>query len=129
MHFLWHPERKCSGGMMNSRRRNRIMLTDAPLHKRQDMVGAHVSKELRPIVGRRSLRIKSGHVGKIMRGEHKGKEGKITRVALKPRKVYMEGVMAKKADGKEVPLAISPSNIMITRLESEKPKKGAQPKV
>ncbi|MEM3363944.1 MAG: 50S ribosomal protein L24 [Candidatus Micrarchaeia archaeon] len=103
-------------------KKQRKYLVVSPLHKKQDMVSAHVSKELRKTVGKRSLRVKKGYVVKVMRGEMKGREGKVTSVYLKNRKVAIEGLMAKKMDGKEKPLLVDPSNLMITKLEVEAPK-------
>jgi ribosomal protein uL24 len=94
----------------------------APLHKKQDMMSAHVSKDLRKIVGKRSLHLKKGYQVKVLRGENKGKEGKVTRVFLKIGKINVEGISAKKADGKDVLLRMDPSNVLITKLEAEAPK-------
>ncbi len=94
----------------------------APLHKRQDMVSAHLSKELRKTVSRRALRIKNGYIVKVVRGENKGKEGKVTKVALRQGKIAVEGITSKKADGKEVPILLDPSNVLIIKVESESPK-------
>ena len=88
------------------------------MHKKQDMVCAHVSKELRKTIGKRSLRVKRGYTVKIMRGAHKGKEAKIVKVMLKEGKVHLEGITRRKSDGKEVPLPIDPSNLLIVQLES-----------
>lgn len=102
-------------------RKQRKLQATAPLHRKQDMVCAHVAKELRVNVKKRSLRVKKGYVVKVMRGELKGKEGKVTNVYLKQRKVTVEGLMAKKINGKEKPILIDPSNLVITKLETQAP--------
>ncbi|MGB9635562.1 MAG: 50S ribosomal protein L24 [Candidatus Micrarchaeia archaeon] len=102
-------------------RKQRKYRYNSPMHKRQDMVCAHLSKELRKSIGKRTLRVKKGYVVKVLRGSNKGKEGKITRVSLNTLKVYIEGITRKKSDGKEVPLPIDPSNVVITRLSTEVP--------
>jgi len=106
-------------GKVRTQRRNRVL---APLHKKQDMVCAHLSKELRATTKKRSLRVKKGYVVRVMRGELRGKEGKVTNVYLRSGKVTVEGLMTKKRDGKEKPLMIDPSNLMILQLETTAPK-------
>ncbi|MEM0437822.1 MAG: 50S ribosomal protein L24 [Candidatus Micrarchaeia archaeon] len=108
------------------RKSQRKAFARAPLHRRQDMVSAHLSKELRKVVGKRTMRVRKGYSVKVLRGENRGKEGKVTSVDLKKRKISIEGLSVKKADGKELPLFIDSSNVMITRLEAEKPAKQAQ---
>lgn len=108
---------------MKKRNKQRKLLYTSPLHKKQDMVSAHVAKDLKKVVGKRTMRVKTGYTVKVMRGENKGKEGKVTAVKLKPRRITIEGVSVKKADGKEVPLLMDPSNVLITKLEAEKPGK------
>ena len=104
------------------RRKQRKYQATAPLHRKQDMISAHVSKDLRKSVNKRSLRVKKGYVVKVQRGELKGKEGKVTNVYLKYRKVTIEGLMSKKLDGKEKPIQFDPSNLLITKLETQAPK-------
>ncbi len=96
------------------RRQRRARFT-APAHMRQGLVSAHVSKELRKSLGttRRSLPVRKGDKVKVLRGDAKGKVGKITRVDLGSLKVFMEGVTSKKAKGGEVPAPVDPSNLMI----------------
>ena len=98
-------------------RKQRKALYQAPLHKRQKLVSAHLSKELRAQFKKRSLPIKSGDEIKIMRGAFKGKTGKVADVDLKKMKVYIEGITRKKSDGKEVKIPFHPSNLLIVKAE------------
>lgn len=98
-------------------RKQRKMRYNAPLHKRQKLVSVHVSKELRAKLKRRSMPVRKGDRVKVMRGKHKGKTGKVTSVDLNALKVYMEGVVARKAKGTEVPAPLEPSNLLLVEAD------------
>jgi len=51
-----------------------------------------------------------------MRGDHKGFEGKVTRVDRKKYRVFIEGITREKVDGSTTLVPIPPSKVMITRL-------------
>jgi large subunit ribosomal protein L24 len=97
-------------------RKQRKFLFTAPLHLRRKMLSAHLSKELREKYKRRSLPLRKGDEVEIMRGEFKGKKGKISRVDLKNYKVYVEGITRKRTTGIEVQVPIHPSNLRIINL-------------
>jgi large subunit ribosomal protein L24 len=92
----------------------------APLHIRKKFVHVHLSKELRTKIKKRSIQAKSGDKVRIMRGKFKGKEGKISKIDLSECKIFVEGITQKKANGKEVPIPIDPSNLMIIELTERK---------
>lgn len=98
-------------------RKQRKALYNAPLHRRQKLVSAHLSKELRAQFGRRALPIRKGDDVKIMRGSDSGKTGKVAEVDLKKTKVYIEGMTRKTAKGNEVKIPFQSSNLMITKAE------------
>jgi large subunit ribosomal protein L24 len=58
-----------------------------------------------------------------MRGQFKGKTGKVEKVILSRRKVYIENIYLLKKDGKRTQYAIHPSNLMITELNLEDKKR------
>lgn len=91
----------------------------APLHIRHKMVSATLSKELRKSYNKRSLPIKKDDAVSIMRGEHRGRKGKVTEVNLKEMKIKVEGITAKKANGETSQIYLDPSNVMITTLNME----------
>lgn len=101
-------------------RKTRKRAYNAPLHKRQKMVRAHLSKALREQRKKRSFGVRKGDTVKVMRGRFKGRTGKVTRVDLGPLKVMVEGIVVKKQTGKEVLAKIDPSNLMITELVERK---------
>jgi len=97
-------------------RKQRKFLIEAPLHLRRKMISAHLSKELREKYKRRGLPLRKGDEVEIMRGEFKGKKGKISRVDTKRYRVYIEGVTRKKSTGEVVQVPIHPSNVRIINL-------------
>ena len=98
-------------------RKQRRFRFRAPLHVRQKMVAAHLSKELREEFKRRSLPVRKGDKVRILRGKFKGKEGVVARVDLRRLKVFVEGIAQKKADGSEVLFPLDPSNLLIIEVD------------
>lgn len=88
----------------------------APAHVRHRLLAAHLSPELRATHIAKSIPVRSGDTIRVMRGDHKGFEGKITRIDLKKYRVYMEGLTRDKVDGTAIFVAVHPSKLMITRL-------------
>jgi len=106
-------------------RKQRKRLYNLPLHKRRKQMSARLSDEVRKTVKRRNVPVVKGDKVKVMRGKNAGKEGKIVMIDLKKYKIGVEGIVVKKPDGKEKPIPIHPSNVMITELKltDEKRKK------
>ncbi len=94
-------------------RKQRKRRYEAPLHRRQKMVAAPLSKELRKKFNRRSLPLRKGDKVEVMRGEFKGVKTTVREVDLKKLKVILEDVKRKKTDGTEVRVPLDPSNLMI----------------
>jgi large subunit ribosomal protein L24 len=120
-------------------RKQRKFRYNAPLHLRKKMVAAHISKELAAKLGtaRRSAPLHRGDRVKVMRGEYKGKAGKVVEVDLSSLKAYVEGVARRNAKGTEKLVALDPSNLLIMDGEFAKdrlamiqrsPKRAAQSK-
>lgn len=80
-------------------------------------MGAMLSPELREKHGVKSIPLRTGDTVKVLRGDHKGKDGKVAGINLKKMTITVDGVSVTKADGTEVPRPIQPSNVMITKLE------------
>ncbi len=100
-------------------RKQRKFLYDAPLHLRRKMLAAHLSKELREKYKRRSMPLRVGDEVEVMRGEFKGKRGKVVKVDLKKYRVYVEGLKRKTSTGTEKLVPLAPSNLKITNLNLE----------
>ncbi len=79
-------------------------------------MAAPLSPELLAQRGVKTLPIRKGDTVRIMRGDHKGFDGKISRVDLKHFRVYLEGLTREKVDGSTVFVALHPSKVMIRNL-------------
>ena len=105
---------------------------------RNKQIGATLSKQLRQKYHRRSIRIVNGDTVKIIRGEYKGIDGKVTKISLEKNSVAVEGVQREKLKGGKIDLYIHSSNTVITSLNTEdnwrikklehKPKPASKPK-
>lgn len=70
---------------------------------------------------RRSLPVKTGDTVKIVRGKFKGRIEKIADVDVKSRKIVIENINITKADGKQSPRPIDPSNVIVMKLNLADP--------
>jgi large subunit ribosomal protein L24 len=96
--------------------KQRKMLFNAPAHMRHKFMGAPLSPELLAQRGIKTLPVRKGDSVRIVRGDHKGFEGKVSRVDLKHYRVFLEGLTREKVDGTTVFVALHPSKIMIRNL-------------
>lgn len=78
--------------------------------------GSPLSDELKERYKRRSVRPRVGDSVKIVRGEFKDIEGKITGVATSLGTVNVEGVTREKLKGGTSPAPIHSSNVVVTAL-------------
>jgi len=99
--------------------KQRKILYQAPDHIRYKFFAASLSPELKASHGTKSLPVRSGDTVRVLRGDHKGFEGKITRVDRKKYRIYVEGLTREKVDGTTIFVPIHPSKVMITRLNLE----------
>ena len=104
-------------------RKQRKKIHTQPAHKRRKQIKTTLKKELRKTTNKRSITIRKGDKAKVMRGKHKGKEGKVTHVDYKTYRVGLEKITRKKPDGKEIPIMIATSNLMITELNTSDQKR------
>jgi len=80
-------------------RKQRKYLYNSPLHIRRKFVSSLLSNELRKKIGKRNIPISKDDEVKILRGQYKGKIGKITRVNVKKIRVYVDQAYRLKLDG------------------------------
>ncbi len=104
-------------------RKQRKMIYEAPKHRRQKMMKAHLSQNLYEKYGMRNLVVRKGDVVRVMRGKFKGHEGKVVEVNLKNMKIAVEGVTIRRTDNKSVQFWLDPSNVEIIKLELSDPKR------
>jgi len=84
------------------------------------MLSAHLASkylEDEKTVYPRAIPVRKGDSVFIMRGEDKGKEGKVATVDYRLGRITIEGITQPKADGKQVAKKIHPSNVMITKID------------
>lgn len=98
----------------------------APLHKRRKQMASHLAEDLLLKYSVRRTPVVTGDDVKIMRGSHKGKAGKVVDIDTKNRKVTVEGVTHKKADGTDVAYPVDASNLLITKLNLEDKRRRAK---
>jgi large subunit ribosomal protein L24 len=97
-------------------RKQRKMLYNAPAHKRHKLMAAPLSNELAASKGPKTLPVRKGDTVRIQRGDHKGFEGKVSRVDLREYRIYLEGLTREKTDGTNIFLPIHPSKVQIRNL-------------
>jgi large subunit ribosomal protein L24 len=107
-------------------RKQRLARANAPHHQARKQMASHLSEELLLKYNRRSMTVIAGDEVKLLRGDHRGKSGKIVGVDVSVRKVSVEGVTHKKADGTEVALPVDPSNLLIVKLNLEDKRRQAK---
>jgi large subunit ribosomal protein L24 len=100
-------------------RKQRKAMYNTPLHQRRKQIASHLSEELLLKYNLRTVPVVTGDEVKIMRGGSKGKTGKVVEVDTKKRRVVVEGVTHKKADGTDVALPLDASNLLVTKLNLE----------
>ncbi|MEM3507070.1 MAG: 50S ribosomal protein L24 [Candidatus Bathyarchaeia archaeon] len=99
--------------------KQRKALYNAPIHLRRKLLSCHLSTELRAKYNTRAFPVRVGDTVKVLRGDFKGIEGKVTEVDTKNISIYIEGVTREKVSGTTVKVPIHPSKVMITNLNLE----------
>ena len=97
--------------------KERKALYEMPMHKASKQVASHLNENLQKEFGKRSMTVRKGDTVKIMRGQFKGKEGKISKVDRKSRKIFIEKVVLKKSNGEERQVPIDASKVLLTDIE------------
>lgn len=99
---------------------------NAPLHQRGRYLHAGLEKGLRDQYKRRAIRIIKGDTVRVLRGDHAGQEGVVDKVDTVRLRIIVHGISVNKADGTEVPRPVDPSNLRITKLNLEDPRREAK---
>jgi len=89
---------------------------NAPAHLRHKVMSAPLSNELAASRGVKTLPVRKGDTVRILRGDNKGFEGKVSRVDLKAYRIYLEGLTREKVDGTNIFLGVHPSKVQIRNL-------------
>ncbi|MBN2095545.1 MAG: 50S ribosomal protein L24 [Candidatus Aenigmarchaeota archaeon] len=109
---------KCSRSWFSSTkpRNQRKARRFAPLHLRERLLRTALSNELSQKYETRAMPVRLGDKVKVMKGSHKGKLSKVSRVDHIGLKVYLEDIKVKKADGREVQIPFQACNLQILSL-------------
>ena len=99
-----------------------------PMHTASKMVSAHLDEKFAKEFAKRSAVVRKGDTVKIMRGSFAGREGKISSVDRKARKVYVEKIVKKKSNGQEWQVPIDASKVLIIDLDRSDRKRFAKKK-
>jgi large subunit ribosomal protein L24 len=97
-------------------RKQRYMLYNAPLHKKRKWISSHLAENLLLKYDRRSLPVVKGDTVKIMRGNFRGHEDKISKVNVQDQTVEIEGVTITTAKGTKIAKPIHASTLLIMKL-------------
>lgn len=104
-------------------RKQRKYVYNAPTHIKSNLLSASLAKELRTKYGTRNIRIRKGDKVKILRGNFKGKEGKVDEVDTNKARIYIEKIERTKKDGSKTRVPTKISNVQITDLNLEDKKR------
>ena len=97
--------------------KQRLKLYTASKHTRRKWMASHLHEDLLMSYNTRAVTVRKGDTVKILRGETKGHTGKVSAINTNAMYVEVEGANITKADGKQVPRKIHPSNLLITKLD------------
>lgn len=98
-------------------RTQRKKLFQAPAHIRYKHFAAPLSPDLKKKHGTNAVPIKVGDTVRIMRGDRRGFEGKVSKVSRSKYRIFVEGVTRTKVDGSTIQIPIHPSKAMIINLD------------
>ena len=114
---------KTHQSVSSQRRKSRKAYFTAPSSVRRIMMSSHLSKDLRDKYDVRAMPVRKGDSVKIMRGDFKGREGKVATVYRRRRCIYIEKIVKEKLNGQQANIPIHPSNCSITALKLDKDRK------
>jgi len=83
-------------------------------------MSAPLSKELRKKHNVRAVPIRKDDEVQVVRGTHKGRDGKVTQVYRKKWIIHIEKLTREKANGATVNLGFHPSKVVITKLKIDR---------
>lgn len=104
-------------------KKQRKTFYEKPLHQRQKEVSAHLDKKLAGELGLKAISLRKGDSVKVLRGDFKGKSGKIARIDLSKMRVFVEKIAKKKADGTETLVPLHASNLLLVSMDKSDEKR------
>lgn len=113
----------------SKRRTQRRNAAQGDLHELRKKLGAPLSKELRKSLKKRAALVTKDSRVKILNGGFKGVSGKVLSCDSIRGTIAVEGIVAKKQNGREEPIAIRASNVVIIEQAVREGKAPARPAV
>lgn len=104
-------------------RKQRKFRHNAPAHIRGRFLSASLSKDLKAKHNINAVRVRTGDVVKVLRGQFKGKSGAVERVDVSREKIYVVGVETIKKDGGKSLYPLHASNVVVTAINSDDKKR------
>ena len=104
--------------MKPTKSRNNLIYR-ATFHTRSKQLSSPLSEELRKKYGKKSIRVIEGDSIKIVRGEFKGVDGKVSQVSTEKNSVAIDGVKKEKTKGDKFDIYIHTSNLLVTGLNTD----------
>ncbi len=103
--------------------KQRKYVYNAPLHIKNMFLSCNLTKSLRQEYTLRHARVRIKDTVKIMRGEHRGKRGEVTKVNVGDATVHIKDIVRKKVNGQEASIPVKASNIQIIELDMKDEKR------
>ncbi len=88
-------------------------------HRLEKMLSASLADELREQYKKKTVRVVKGDSVMVIRGEYKGRGGKVEKVNTERGTLHIEGMQREKIRGGQVKVPIHASNVKITALNLE----------
>ncbi len=82
-------------------------------------ISSHLSKDHQKKYSKKSVRVVEGDSIKIVRGEFKGVDGKISKISVQKSSLAIEGVKKEKTKGEKFDVYVHSSNVIVTGLNSD----------
>eukprot|EP00013_Stygamoeba_regulata_P026557 CAMPEP_0177645640 /NCGR_PEP_ID=MMETSP0447-20121125/9355_1 /TAXON_ID=0 /ORGANISM="Stygamoeba regulata, Strain BSH-02190019" /LENGTH=149 /DNA_ID=CAMNT_0019148133 /DNA_START=54 /DNA_END=503 /DNA_ORIENTATION=+ len=114
---------KYNPAVSSSRRKSRKAHFSAPSSERRKLMSVSLSKELRTKYNVRSVPIRRDDEVTVVRGQFKGREGKVIAVYRKRWVIHVEKCTRDKANGATVNVGVQPSNCVVQKLKIDKDRK------
>ncbi len=104
-------------------RKQRMAHFNAPKHRARKEMSSHLDGALIDEWNVRSVPIIKGDTVRILRGSHKGHEEKVAGIDVGRRLITIEDATIAKADGTATPKWFHHSNVIITKLTLDDPRR------
>ncbi|KAJ9054581.1 60S ribosomal protein L26A [Entomophthora muscae] len=111
---------KFSSDVTSSRRKCRKAHFQAPSSIRHKIMSCNLHKDIREKYNVRTAPVRKDDEVRVMRGKHKGHEGKVIQCYRKKYVIYIDRLTHDKVNGATVNIGIAPSNCQIIKLKLDK---------